>query len=266
MVEHDDLDDILDSALEDFRVADSGCSSNLRASEESFVSRDLHENAPLGQGLGIGLPALGPRGKKVGSVKAKSSGKSSSSSKVNDKSPANGGQLADTLEELAQQTRQTLEGMDNNDQEAMADKLVESIVKQFEELGSSQDMQSIMDTMMRQLLSKEVLHEPMKEFCEKYPNWLDANKSTLSEDDFSRYSRQYEYIKELCGVYDSTPDDFHKIVEIMQNMQACGQPPNDLVQDLAPGMDFGGDGLPFLSDLLREGDQGAGLNQNCSMM
>lgn len=266
MAEHDDLDDILDSALNDFRIADTtgGQSFNPRPAEDA--SKNSRKNMPLGQGLGIGLPVLGPRGKKAGSVKAKSSGKSSSSSKADDKSPTNDGHLTDTVEELAQQTRQTLEGMDSNDQEGMADQLVESIVKQFEELGGSQDMQSIMDTMMRQLLSKEVLHEPMKEFCDKYPNWLEANKSTLSNDDFNRYSRQYAYIKELCEVYDSTPDDYHRIVDIMQNMQACGQPPNDLVQELAPGMDFGGDGLPFLSDLLREGDQGAGLTQNCSLM
>lgn len=265
MAEHDDLDDILDSALDDFRNTQSECSSSLRSSKPSLI--DSRETVSLGQGLGIGLPALGPKCKRTGSVKAKSSGKTLSNSTEHEKSVSNGGNLTHTIEELAQQTRRTLEEMDTNDQVDMADTLVENIVKQFEELGGSQDMQSIMDTMMQQLLSKEVLQEPMKEFCAKYPKWLEANKSTLSDDDFNRYSRQYQYIKELCGVYDTTPDDFRKIVDIMQNMQACGQPPNDLVQELAPGMDLGGgDGLPFLSDLLREGDQEAGLNQNCSMM
>ncbi|KAI5061548.1 hypothetical protein GOP47_0024053 [Adiantum capillus-veneris] len=47
-------------------------------------------------------------------------------------------------------------------------------------------MQAIMDTMMQQLLSKEVLHEPMKELYEKYPNWLEVNKSSLSDEDFRR--------------------------------------------------------------------------------
>lgn len=108
----------------------------FRAVEDD--SKSFRENMPLGQGLGIGLPVLGQRGKKAGSVKAKSTGKTSSSSKADDKSPRNDGNLTDTVEELAQQTRQTLEGMDTNDQEGMADKLVESIVKQFEELGSSQ--------------------------------------------------------------------------------------------------------------------------------
>ena len=29
-------------------------------------------------------------------------------------------------------------------------------------------------------------------------------------------------------------------------MQACGQPPDEIVQDLAPGLAFGDDGLPQL--------------------
>ena len=106
---------------------------------------------------------------------------------------------------------------------------------------ASQDFQSAMDTMMRQLLSKDVLHEPMREFRDKYPKWLETNKSSLTNDEFARYSKQFEYIKELCGVYETTPNDFERIVDIMQNMQACGQPPNDLVQELAPDMPLGGD-------------------------
>jgi peroxin-19 len=32
----------------------------------------------------------------------------------------------------------------------------------------------------------------------------------------------------------------------MLQMQACGQPPEEIVQDLAPGLAFGADGLPQL--------------------
>eukprot|EP00250_Pteridium_aquilinum_P015811 c22776_g1_i1 orf=3-665(-) len=217
MGKHDDLDDILDSALRDFRIADGVESSNPRVSEGSSASREAQVPATLGEGLGIGLPALGSKEKSPGFLEVFPSSN-------DDKSPANGVHLADTLEKLAQQTRQTLEDMVANDQKDMADKLVESIVMQVKELGGSQDVVSIMEAMMQQVLSKEVLHEPMKELCEKYPTWLEANKSSVSGDDFCRYSRQYECIKELCGVYESTPDDFHRIVDLIQTMQACGQP------------------------------------------
>lgn len=101
-----------------------------------------------------------------------------------------------------------------------------------------------MDTMMQQLLSKEVLYEPMKEIGDRYPEWLESHKSELSSEDTARYTRQYDFIKQLCHAYETTPDDFKKILDLMQNMQECGQPPPDIVRELAPGLDLGGDGLP----------------------
>ncbi|KAH9327586.1 hypothetical protein KI387_007764, partial [Taxus chinensis] len=104
------------------------------------------------------------------------------------------------------------------------------------------DMQSMVATMMHQLLSKEILHEPMKEIGERYPKWLEAKKATLSNEDHERYSHQYELIKQLCQVYETQADNFEKIVELMQKMQDCGQPPSEIVQELAPGLDLGSEG------------------------
>lgn len=91
---------------------------------------------------------------------------------------------------------------------------------------------------MQQLLSKEVLHEPMKEIGERYPKWLEDHKSTLSGEEYDRYYRQYELIKDLNRAYESEPSNFNKIVDLMQKMQECGQPPSDIVQELAPDFDI----------------------------
>lgn len=99
-------------------------------------------------------------------------------------------------------------------------------------------MESIVETMMQQLLSKEILHEPMKEIGERYPKWLEDHKASLSREDYERYSRQYELIKQLNEVYDNDSSNFTKIVDLMQKMQECGQPPNDIVQELAPDFDI----------------------------
>lgn len=276
MADHDDLDDILDSALDDFRNV-HGLQSNQRSLESSSSSQESFpadsraspsEKTTMGQGLGVGLPALTPGKRKTASTKgnnAMHTGKTTSSAKaaaVDARVSA-----TDTLEQLAQQTRQTLEGLETDmDDDAMGEKLVEDLVKQFEELGGSQDMHSMMDVVMRQLLSKEVLHEPMKEIGARYPDWLESNKSKLSNKDYSRYSRQYELIKQLCIVYETNADDFQRIVDIMQRMQDCGQPPSDIVQELNPGLDLGADGLPILSELFQDGNPGTLQNQNCSIM
>lgn len=101
-----------------------------------------------------------------------------------------------------------------------------------------QDMESIVETMMQQLLSKEILYEPMKEIGERYPKWLEENKAKLTNEEYARYSQQYEFIKDLNQVYEAEPENFNKIVELMQKMQECGQPPNDIVQELAPDFDL----------------------------
>ena len=99
-------------------------------------------------------------------------------------------------------------------------------------------MESIVETMMQQLLSKEVLHEPMKEIGERYPKWLEDNKGKLSSEDCERFSRQYQLIKDLNQVYETEPGNFNKIVELMQKMQECGQPPSDIQKELAPDFDL----------------------------
>ena len=48
----------------------------------------------------------------------------------------------------------------------------------------------------------------------------------------ARYTRQYDFIKQLCHAYETTPDDFQKVVGLMQNMQECGQPPQILFASL----------------------------------
>ena len=91
---------------------------------------------------------------------------------------------------------------------------------------------------MQQLLSKEILHDPMKEIGERYPRWLEDHKASLSTEDYTRYSHQYELIKDLNEVYENDSTNFNKIVELMQKMQECGQPPSDIVQELAPDFDL----------------------------
>lgn len=246
-----DFDDLLESALDDFGKLE--LDSTQRAPTTGNLSNSVEERQEKHsvQGLGIGLPS--PPIKRKGKQKIGTSSKPMSTD----------AHVAETLEKLAQQTRQTLQGLDSVAQEdATGEKLVENLFKQFEEIGGTQDMQSVVDTMMHQLLSKEILHEPMKEIGERYPKWLEERKATISKEDYERYFRQYELIKQLCKVYETEPENFDKIVELMQKMQDCGQPPSDIVQELAPGLNLGSEGgVPAISELLADNS-----GSNCSIM
>ncbi|KAH9611024.1 hypothetical protein KSS87_015314 [Heliosperma pusillum] len=165
---------------------------------------------------------------------------------------------------LRQQTREAVKNIESMSggpkagEDLSKDAMMEEWVKQFEELAGSQDMESMVETMMQQLLSKDILYEPMKEIGERYPKWLEDHKSSLSATDYERFSHQYELIQELNGVYDSDPGNFTRIVELMQKMQECGQPPSDIVSELTPDFDISS--LGQLSPEMLE------AQQNCCIM
>ncbi|KAM0935594.1 putative pex19 protein [Dioscorea sansibarensis] len=227
----DDLDQLLDSALEDFSKADLGHAQRSGAPVSSSTATV--------QGLGMGLPEL----------KAKKRGKERVAAPVNNASS----RASEALEKLTQQTREAVRGLESvtaasgtggaggvgggglgKDEEGM----VEEFVKQFEQLAESQDVNSIVETMMQQLLSKEILQEPMKEIGERYPKWLEEHKNGLSLEEYESYHHQYEIILKLNEVYEHDPNNYKMIVDLMQKIQQLGHPPDDIIQELAPAFDL----------------------------
>ncbi|PSS04050.1 Peroxisome biogenesis protein like [Actinidia chinensis var. chinensis] len=235
MAEHsDDLDQLLDSALDDFQNLNLS-SSAQRTSDSKEKEQQSSSLSGDVQGLGMGLPDL--------RRKTKGQQKISKESHV-----------SEALDKLREHVTGPKPGADDFE----SDQMVEDWVKQFEEQSQDMDMKSIVETMMQQLLSKEILHDPMKEIGERYPKWLEENRSKLSKAEYERYSHQYQIIKDLIQVYENEPENFNKIVEFMQKMQECGQPPSDIVQELAPDFDLSNLGQ-LSPDLLDS-------QQNCCVM
>lgn len=80
---------------------------------------------------------------------------------------------------------------------------------------------------MRQLLSKDLMYEPTKQICDKFPEWLAIHRyltvilfilidierpilvrKNLSESEYNNYGRQYQTFQKLLAVYDIEPDNF----------------------------------------------------------
>lgn len=70
------------------------------------------------------------------------------------------------------------------------DAIFKDMMKEFEKMGngggSGFDQDAIVDGMMQQLLSKEIMYEPMKQVTERFPSWLEENKDTLPEEEYKR--------------------------------------------------------------------------------
>ena len=126
--------------------------------------------------------------------------------------------VAKTLQNLANATEE-MEGMETNQAEQMGEEMMTEMMKEFEKMGEKEDFQDVINGMMKQLLSKEVMYTPMKQICEKFPVWLAEKESDLSTEDYERYGRQYQFFQKIVAVYDTEPDNFPRLMELMQDMQ-----------------------------------------------
>ncbi|OCT52170.1 putative peroxisomal membrane protein receptor Pex19 [Cladophialophora carrionii] len=128
--------------------------------------------------------------------------------------------------------------------------------------ASEGDLSKMFLSMMEQLTNKEMLYEPMKELAQKFPDYLEANDpkvpkqksksggsgkaSKLSPADFDRFTRQHKIVGEIVAKFeepsfsDEDPKCREFIWEKMQEMQAEGAPPEELVANPFPGVGMGG--------------------------
>ena len=49
-------------------------------------------------------------------------------------------------------------------------------------------MGDVVNGMMKQLLGKDLMYEPMKEMCDRFPKWLAENKAKLKDEEYQRYA------------------------------------------------------------------------------
>jgi len=171
---------------------------------------------------------------------------------------------------LGESLAQTLKGLAEN-AEAISNPLTDEEISQLlGNIGLSQDIGTIdgsepedllhiMKNVMQNLLSKELLYPALKEIVEKYPNWLTTNRPSLDESEYEKYSKQYEIMKKACDEFEAEKEDdpedvkkarFEKVLDHMQKMQEFGHPPKELIGDMAPGfVELDEQGNPRISGL-----------------
>ncbi|OQE46367.1 hypothetical protein PENCOP_c001G06640 [Penicillium coprophilum] len=105
--------------------------------------------------------------------------------------------------------------------------------------GDEGDLSKMFMGMMEQLSNKEMLYEPMKELDIKFGPWLEKNKGTgkVSAEDMERFETQARVVKQIVvkfeekGFSDDDPKCREYVWERMQEMQAAGSPPEELVSN-----------------------------------
>ncbi|XP_062849762.1 peroxisomal biogenesis factor 19 [Trichomycterus rosablanca] len=173
-------------------------------------------------------------------------------------------------QEFASCLKDTLSGLAKNTDNLQASGLAgDDLVKTLEGLGLDENGEGsgedgnilpIMHSIMQNLLSKDVLYPSLKEITEKYPEWLDNNRASLSVEDVQRYEQQQRIMGEICKQFERDVDSessFENIMELMQKLQDLGHPPKELAGEAPPGLNFDPESLNL---------PGAAGAEQCSIM
>jgi Pex19 protein family len=78
---------------------------------------------------------------------------------------------------------------------------------------------SLLDGMMSQLLSKDLMYEPMVQLATQLPIWLEQQKTVLSNEEYNRRQEQCICLRQIVQVYETEPKNTSKIVQLMQQNQ-----------------------------------------------
>ncbi|XP_033641177.1 peroxisomal biogenesis factor 19-like isoform X1 [Asterias rubens] len=240
--------------------ASEGGAANLESLMSTVMSefgQDLPQDSKLNDDLAKLLQGGGAEGFPMFGAGPPSGGAPSTAS-----GPL-GGALGETITRLAQSAQDLKEG---NVPE-------EEIFKQLENMhlgdGAEGEMMPMMQQMMQNLLSKDILYPSLKEVVEKYPDWLEQNKTKVEQSDFDRFTKQYGLMTRLCLEYESEnqtdaqevrQERMTRIMDLIQEMEGLGQPPKDIVGEggAGLGLQFDAQGMPKIPGM-PQGDQ-------CSVM
>ncbi|KAH7945014.1 hypothetical protein HPB49_004751 [Dermacentor silvarum] len=105
--------------------------------------------------------------------------------------------------------------------------------------GDVPGLVSMMQGMMQNLLSKDLLYPALRDIVDKYPDWLADKRPSLADEEYERYNRQFGLMRQVCEEFEAELSSdaaevkqarFERVLSLMQKMQECGHPPKELVE------------------------------------
>ncbi|XP_034472609.1 peroxisomal biogenesis factor 19 [Drosophila innubila] len=267
--ESDDLNDLLDNALQDFDKTKSGdkqekpVSTNDTAGEAGESNEDSNaffdEQAKLladrmltlfgGPDTPTGdIPPLPQNPEQIMAGFKKMA--EAAAMTLSGENSANDDEVSKYSDSISQALKGLQEGTDNLAAPA-ADTDIASMFSSLNLDGASEGdgntFLPFMEGMMQSLLSAEILLPSIKELLEKYPKYLEENDSTLSAEDKERYQKQLELYKVIEEHLQSEkPDDsatvkrekFRVVLDDMRKLQDYGQPPSEILAETGADLPF----------------------------
>ncbi|XP_056400941.1 peroxisomal biogenesis factor 19 [Hyla sarda] len=137
--------------------------------------------------------------------------------------------------------KETLTGLAKNANELQSSSLSEEELTRamdglgVEDLEGEGNILPFMQNIMQNLLSKEVLYPSLKEITDKFPEWLQTHRDTLPPEEYQKYQEQHNLMARICQHFETDSGEeaarFEAIMELMQQLQELGHPPKELAGD-----------------------------------
>ena len=70
------------------------------------------------------------------------------------------------------------------------------------ETENNEEMKTALDSVVKEIISKDSLYEPMKSLKDEFPKWLEDNWQKVPQDDLERYNKQLDMITDICKLYE----------------------------------------------------------------
>ncbi|XP_029083211.1 peroxisomal biogenesis factor 19 isoform X1 [Monodon monoceros] len=144
------------------------------------------------------------------------------------------GSDATSQQEFTSCLKETLSGLAKNATDLQNSGMSEEeLTKAMEGLGMDEGdgegtILPIMQSIMQNLLSKDVLYPSLKEITEKYPEWLQTHRESLPPEQFEKYQEQHSVMGKICEQFEAeTPTDseatqkarFEVVLDLMQQVR-----------------------------------------------
>ncbi|KAJ1305110.1 hypothetical protein OPQ81_000148 [Rhizoctonia solani] len=153
----------------------------------------------------------------------------------------------DAFQRTIRQAMDKLKSSDDNAKASGPGDDFADFLKQLSEGGGAEGgedgLQGMIEGMMGQLMSKEILYEPLVEMNEKFPGYFNDHPN-LPEEDLKKYKAQQAIVKQLVEIYqkpdysDDNAETNKEVLRLMNEMQEFGSPPTEIMGEVPPGFDF----------------------------
>ena len=90
--------------------------------------------------------------------------------------------ISNLVEDMAKQA--SIADVDDDAIPEDEQEILRNIMQGIEGMEGNFDADSMIDGMMEQLVSKELMYEPMKQVAAKFPDWLEEKKDSLSQKEY----------------------------------------------------------------------------------